>query len=162
MSMPRKRTLLMALVVALAGAAVWVLSTCVPASVYTVPIEVIAEPDASVAENQTVFTADVEFAGPEAYTEVMRFNQDDIALNMFCRKSASTLELSEAFTVELHRVRWGIFDELVGSVELERNGDNSALWRGAGSGDYYFKLIKDDDHQVVSAGHTLFYSLSYS
>lgn len=156
----RKRVFAVVLAV-LAVAVIWLVGWGVPLSVRTGSIAVSPALETANASEQTLYTADVELSGTEAYTEIMHFSQDNVSLSMFCRRDPLLEGVSDTLTVELHRVRWGVFDEYVGSFDLKRAGDNSATWMGVGEGDYYFKFIKADDAQTVSAGAAQFYSVSY-
>lgn len=161
MSETARRRVLTVFLAVFAVAVVWLVGWGVPLSVRTGSIAVSPELDTANDSEQTLYTADVELSGSEAYTEIMRFNQENVSLNMFCRRDPLLEGASDTLTVELHRVRWGLFDEYVGSFDLKRSGDGSATWMGVGEGDYYFRFIKEGDGQTVSAGAALFYSVSY-
>lgn len=110
------------------------------------------------ANGGTLYSASIEIDGPEAYSDVLHFDQSSIGIMLNCQSDGSVVNPDDRLAVELHRVRMGLFDELVSTAWLPSNGRGDAVWENVGSGDYYFKFFTPVGGQRIVSKLSSLYS----
>lgn len=99
--------------------------------------------DLDSSENSEIlYYGSLDNLSSEVDSKVLHLGQGQIGMSATIRREDPSAEVGAdgKITVSLHKVELGVFDHLIGSIEVDDSGFISAIWPKAEAGDYYIRL----------------------